>query len=505
MLHMDSSVIPSDLSSLLLQIVDTTSTVIYVKDTQFRYILVNHRYEQLFGISRSEIVGKSDFDLFPERIAAGFRVNDERVVATEDVVECEEVAQHADGPHMYLSVKFPLQNAIGLVVAIAGISTDITDRINTRREIESLRRRYESILSSVGDGICGLDNFGRVTFVNPAVERLLGYKPAELLGQCRHSFVLNGSSDFSECPITLVINGGDERQVSDAEFRCKDGTTIPVEYIATPLREDHRTIGAVVAFRDVRARNDLVKAEHEMRAARAVQMALYPKCNPTLPGFDISGVTHPSSLTSGDYYDYITDANGSLIVVVGDVSGHGLGPALEMVETRASLRTILAYEMELSKVLQRLNAVLANDLPDGMFVTLFALRIDPVRRVVSYASAGHQANILFRSDDITKLNSTGMVLGAQATAKYENSPEIPLQSGDLIVLATDGIMEQLSANKPRESKGELFGWGRTMESVRRNRHLPAEEILNQLCLDVRQFAAGSPQNDDVTAVVIKVL
>lgn len=505
MLHTAPLVIGSELSSMLQQIVDNTSTVIYVKDCHFHYMLVNSRFEQLFGVSRRDIVGKTDFDLFSPEMATGFRENDERVVETGAILECEEVAPHADGPHTYISVKFPLRNEVGCVVAVAGISTDISDRINARREIESLRRRYESILSSAGDGICGLDNQGRVTFVNPAVERLLGYAPEELLGKCRKSFVINRTGEPTGCPVTAVMSGGDARQVSDAEFRCRDGSIIPVEYVATPLREDGETVGAVVAFRDVRARIELVKAEHEMRAARAVQMALYPKCDPTLAGFDISGVTHPSSLTSGDYYDYIPGPDGSLTVVVGDVSGHGLGPALEMVETRASLRTILSYETEMSKVLQRLNKVLANDLPDGMFVTLFAVRIDPNRRVIQYASAGHQANILFHSDEVTQLNSTGTVLGVFEAATYENSREIPLQPGDLIVLATDGIMEQNSGHKLPEGPSDLFGWTGTMESVRRNQHLSASQILVRLCQDVREFAAGSPQKDDVTAVIIKVL
>lgn len=510
MLHIAPLVMGSELSSLLQQIIDNTSTVIYVKDRQFHYILVNTRYERLFGISRHEIIGKTDFDLFSPEMASGFRDNDERVVETGEILECEEIAPHADGPHTYISVKFPLRDEMGNVVAVAGISTDISDRIRARREIESLRRRYESILSSAGDGICGLDNQGRVTFVNPAVQRLLGYTPEELLGKCRKSFVLNRTGlnrtgEPMECPVTAVMSGGEARQVSDAEFRCRDGSIIPVEYVATPLHEDGQTVGAVVAFRDVRSRNELVKAEHEMRAARAVQMALYPKCDPKLSGFDISGVTHPSSLTSGDYYDYIPGPDGSLTVVVGDVSGHGLGPALEMVETRASLRTILSYETEMSQVLQRLNKVLANDLPDGMFVTLFAVRIDPDRRVIQYASAGHQANILFHSNEVTQLNSTGTVLGVFDAATYENSREIPLEPGDLIVLATDGIMEQNSGHRMPDGPADLFGWAGTMESVRRNQHLPAREILDRLCRDVREFAAGSPQKDDVTAVVIKVL
>ena len=139
-----------------------------------------------------------------------------------------------------------------------------------------------------------------------------------------------------------------------------------------------------------------------------------------------------------------------------------------------------------------------------MFVSLFAVRLDPQRRSMVYTSAGHQATILFRSDEVSRLDSTGTVLGISANDAFENSAEIRLHPGDLVVLATDGIMEQAS---PPNDQGEveLFGWNRTVQSVREHRNRPAKEILNRLCHDVRRFADGAPQKDDVTAVIIKVL
>ncbi len=487
------------------QIIDNTSAVIYVKDTDFRYVHVNRQFEWFSRLAHSEILGKSDYDLFPVDLAEGFRVNDERVLATGKSVECEEIAPHSDGPHTYLSVEFPLWDEYGHVVAVAGISTDITDRVRSRRELESLRRQYESLLDSVGDGICGLDTQGLITFVNPSMERLLGYSAQEMLGRCRKSFVMNGFRGDQECPVTTVLNGGDSRQVADARFRCRDGSILPVEYVATPLREEGRTVGVVIAFRDVRARLELLQAEQEMQAARVVQMALYPKSAPNICGFEISGNTLPSSLTSGDYYDYIHSADGTLAVVVGDVSGHGLGPALEMVETRASLRTILSYDNDLSAALERLNMILMDDLPNGMFVTLFAVRIDPQRRTLRYAAAGHQACILQSSGEVLRLHSTGIPLGLQASASFQSSSEIPLHTGDIVVLATDGIMEQMSPAPALQRSGELFGWQRTIDSVSRNRHLLAGQILKQLGDDVQQFAHHSPQRDDMTAVIIKAV
>lgn len=496
----------SDLfSDLFQQIIDNTSAVIYVKDRQFRYLHVNRQFEWFSRMSRCEIVGNTDFDLFPAELALGFRINDEHVLRTGESVRCEEVAPHVDGPHTYLSVKFPLRDESGEIVAVAGISTDVTDRVLVRKEIESLRRHYESLMDSVGDGICGLDTEGRITFVNPAMERLLGFSGDELLGQHRGMFFVDQHVRGRECPVSLVLKGGESQQVSDARFHCRDGTDLPVEYVATPLREGGATLGVVIAFRDVRARLELKQSEQEMETARVVQMALYPKSDPVVPGFEISGLMHPSSHTSGDYYDYITSADGTLTVVVGDVSGHGLGPALEMVETRASLRTLLSDHCDLALALKRLNMILKDDLPEGMFVTLFAARIDPLRRVMSYAAAGHQAQMLTGDDELVRLDSLGLPLGIEPEVCYGSSREVELQSGDLIVLATDGIMEQISSDSAPGVRGELFGWPRTIASVRKHRHLPAKQVLEHLYQDVRQFAGGLPQKDDVTAVIIKVL
>ena len=167
-------------------------------------------------------------------------------------------------------------------------------------------------------------------------------------------------------------------------------------------------------------------------------------------------------------------------------------------------KTAFLNETDIGAAMSQLNRVLSGDFPEGMFVTLFAVRLDPQRRSMVYSSAGHQANILFRSDEVTRLNSTGTVLGIFEESPYPTASEIQLHSGDMIVLATDGIMEQLSPSN-EAGQTELYGWDRTMQCVRQHRHRPAEEILERLCQDVRRFAKGAPQKDDVTAVIIKVL
>ena len=112
----------------LQQILDCTTACIYVKDTESRYLLINRRFEELFHISREEIPGKTDYDVFPKEAADAFRVNDRQVLASGGEVEFEERVPHDDGVHIYISLKFPLLDSAGRPAAVCGISTDITER-----------------------------------------------------------------------------------------------------------------------------------------------------------------------------------------------------------------------------------------------------------------------------------------------------------------------------------------------------------------------------------------
>ena len=111
----------------LQSILDNSTAVVQVKDLSGRYVRINRRFEEIFGLDRSQILGKTDHDLFPQEVADRFRANDLKVAETGRPLQFEEVAPHQDGPHDYISVKFPLFDEAGTVYATAGIFTDITE------------------------------------------------------------------------------------------------------------------------------------------------------------------------------------------------------------------------------------------------------------------------------------------------------------------------------------------------------------------------------------------
>jgi PAS domain S-box-containing protein len=127
----------------LLKVIDNTSAVIYLRDSDGRYLLVNRQYEELFAIKRKDIIGLTDHDLFPPAMADDFRANDLKALAHGAPIQMEEIAPHADGPHTYITVKYPIVDGAGRAYAICGISTDITELKRAEEKVRQLNTELE--------------------------------------------------------------------------------------------------------------------------------------------------------------------------------------------------------------------------------------------------------------------------------------------------------------------------------------------------------------------------
>jgi len=256
---------------------------------------------------------------------------------------------------------------------------------------------------------------------------------------------------------------------------------------------------AIERTRRHKAEAALRDASEEFRAAREIQQRLFPATAPNLPGFDIAGAAYPAKATAGDYFDYIPMLGNCLGVVVGDVSSHGMGPALLMSETRACLRTLAHGLSDVGEILTRANQMLSADTHDFHFVTLALARIDPAQCEVVYGSAGQRSYLLHADRSVTLLDSTSLPLGVDETTQVPTLAPILLRPGDILLLLTDGLVEAESAARQR------FGVGRALEVVQEYREQPAQEIIAALRRALDEFCEGQPIQDDVTLVIVKVM
>lgn len=248
-----------------------------------------------------------------------------------------------------------------------------------------------------------------------------------------------------------------------------------------------------------KAEERLDATDIEFEAARRIQERLLPAAAPALPRFDIAGMTCPAQATGGDYFDYVPMRDKCVGIVVGDVSGHGFGPALLMASTRAYLRAFAQTQSDLGELLSHVNRVLTLDMEDERFVTLFLARLDPRKRSLVYASAGHPTGYVLDAMGHVRLRlpSTGPLLGSASDGSYLASPEIPITTNEVVILLSDGVIE---ASAP---DGMAFGWKRAVSICRLYRQDPAARIVSNLYHAVRAFAQNEPQVDDMTAVIIK--
>ncbi len=239
--------------------------------------------------------------------------------------------------------------------------------------------------------------------------------------------------------------------------------------------------------------------ERAMKIARDIQRGLLPSGQPRIDGFDVAGFSQPADDTGGDTYDFLALPDGRWMLVVADASGHGIGPALVIAETRAMLRAIGLQGCEVPVVLGTVNKLLAEDLDSARFVTCFLGLLDPQRACLAYAAAGHGPMVFYDrgEDEFTQRPATGIPLGIMAETDYADVIEHHFQPGDFAVVTTDGFFEAAKAT------GEQFGMERMLELLRRNRDELAAAMIERLCQAVTDFTAGAPQADDLTAIVIR--
>ncbi|MDP6046282.1 MAG: SpoIIE family protein phosphatase [Phycisphaerae bacterium] len=238
--------------------------------------------------------------------------------------------------------------------------------------------------------------------------------------------------------------------------------------------------------------------QRAMEIAREIQRGLLPSGPPLITGFDVAGFSESADDTGGDTFDFLQLQDGRWLIVVADASGHGVGPALVIAQTRAMLRAIAMQGRDVSTILATSNDLLCRDL-QGRFVTCFLGMVDPITGGVTYASAGHGPLLFYDydTDEFDELPSTGLPMGVMEDADYSQVVARQFAPGDFAAITTDGFFEAANAD------GEMFGMARLRQLLRDNRDLPSADMISVICKAVDEFTVGLRQADDLTVIIAK--
>jgi len=239
---------------------------------------------------------------------------------------------------------------------------------------------------------------------------------------------------------------------------------------------------------------------HSLKLAEEVQQNLLPTKNPSLQGYDVSGISMYCDQTGGDYYDYFPLPDGKLGITVADACGHGVGAAMLMTTVRAFLISAVEHYTDPASLLNEINKWITKDCAtSGNFTTMFFLELNPETQILRWVRAGHEPPIHYHSQSglMTKLEGVGFVLGIDDSYTLENQ-FTEVQKGDIILIGTDGIFET------RNQENLVFGQERVFEIITQQKEQPAAFIQETIVSDVKSFRGEVSQEDDITLVVIKV-
>ncbi|MDQ3200423.1 MAG: SpoIIE family protein phosphatase [Verrucomicrobiota bacterium] len=248
--------------------------------------------------------------------------------------------------------------------------------------------------------------------------------------------------------------------------------------------------------------NEKKRLDHDLRIARDIQRILLPSQPPAIEGFDIAGLNIPARQVSGDYFDYIKVDDDHLGVVIADVSGKGVPASLIMAICRSVLRAEARLGQSPAEVLSKVNRQLYPDIKEDMFISMAYLILDHKTNQVTLSRGGHDAPLLYRAatGEVEILKPPGMAVGIDSGDVFDRITgdlSVSLERDDCLVLYTDGVTEMLDAN------GDEFGPERMTRSVQASANEGAQGVIARLIDDIRDFAAGHPQNDDITLIVVR--
>jgi phosphoserine phosphatase RsbU/P len=250
---------------------------------------------------------------------------------------------------------------------------------------------------------------------------------------------------------------------------------------------------------------DRVVMKRDLEIAREIQTWLLPNEPPRVPGIEVALQTRPANTVAGDYYDMFVRPKGApnedhVLIAVADVAGKSIPAAMLMATFQASLRTLSITQSSLPQLVGSINRYACTNSQGGLrFTTAFLAELDPATRTLTYINAGHNQPMLCRkSGALERLDAGGLPIGIMASASYQ-SGSVVLAPGDWLVIFTDGVVEAMN------TRGDEYGEPRLLAAIATSSGGSPGQMMQRIMTDLDLFVGNTPQHDDVTCLLVKVV
>jgi sigma-B regulation protein RsbU (phosphoserine phosphatase) len=305
----------------------------------------------------------------------------------------------------------------------------------------------------------------------------------------------------SRCMLTIPLIGYEDSLVGVLQILNKNSGTFDEhdEFIATALAAQ-----AAVVLHRAKITEQIIESEkldREITVARDVQIGTLPKQMPSIEGYSFAGAFAPTDQTGGDLYDFVPLDDQRLFLLMGDATGHGIGPALSATQVRAMLRVAIRLNASLDDAFVHINDQLCDDLPDDRFVTGFFGLLDASAHTVYFHSGGQGPIMHYHAEsgDYDWHPATTFPLGYMPQTDLADPLELNLAPGDMLGLISDGIYEY------ENEDGVQFGQEGVINVIDNRPDASADEVVAGILQAVRLHGGNEPQADDITIVLARRL
>lgn len=308
---------------------------------------------------------------------------------------------------------------------------------------------------------------------------------------------------LSGAAATLLFSGNDY-YLTEGIFIASLFGIVFIAGIASQFTRDRITDYEEIAPVFQKYISERERLQRELEIAHDVQMSFLPKKKPAIPALDVASTCIPAHEVGGDYYDFININDHLFGIVIGDVSGKGTKASFYMTLTKGILRSTARNETDPAEVLRKVNRTFYESAERGAFISMVYGIFDLQKKTLTVARAGHNPVILWKSAQANgeMINPKGIALGLDNGQVFDTSIQektVAFEPGDVFIFYTDGFSE--AANK----RNEEFGDDRLFETAQKYHQSHAEEILNGIVSETNQFTGRTPQRDDMTMVIVKVI